>query len=76
MINKSEKNYSPNQILANEQIDYLAMPGQTMIGATIAQELYLESVDGALKSFERDYLQSLDCMVDIGKAVVADLEGE
>jgi hypothetical protein len=76
MSNESEKQYSQNQVFTNKQIDYLATPGQTFIGGTIAKDLYFEGVDEALSPYEREYLQSLECIVDIGKAVVADLEGK
>ncbi|WP_154232449.1 hypothetical protein [Pseudomonas syringae] len=45
MSNKSDKSYSPNQVFTNEQIDSLAMDGQTFVGGTIANEINLEGVE-------------------------------
>ena len=75
-IDWSENNYSPNQLFTNEQIDYLALQDKTFVGGTIANEINLDGLQLALNQCEITYLQELDCVVDIGKAVVADLELE
>lgn len=75
-IDWSENNYSPNQVFTNEQIDYLALQDKTFVGGTIANEINLDGLQLALNQCEITYLQELDCVVDIGKAVVADLELE
>lgn len=70
----TEKKYYPNQVLTNKQIDILTAPNSTWKGGVIAESIDFEGAQMALSQYEMEYLQALDCVVDIGKAIVADLE--
>ena len=71
---KSDNKYSPNQVLTNKQIDILTAPNTTWKGGVIAESIDFEGAQMVLSQYEMEYLQALDCVVDIGKAIVADLE--
>lgn len=71
---KSDNKYSPNQVLTNEQIDILTAPNSTWKGGVIAEIIDFEGAQFALSVYEMEYLQALESKVDIGKAIVADLE--
>lgn len=70
----AENKYSPNQVLTNKQIDILTAPNSTWKGGVIAEIIDFECAQFALSVCEMEYLQALECKVDIGKAIVADLE--
>ena len=70
----AENKYSQNQVLTNKQIDILIVPNSTWKGGVIAEIIDFEGAQLALSQYEMEYLQALDCVVDIGKAIVADLE--
>lgn len=71
---KSDNKYSPNQVLTNKQIDILTAPNSTWKGGVIAETIDFEGAQLALSQYEIEYLQALECVVDIGKAIIADLE--
>ena len=73
-VEPAEKKYSPNQVLTNKQIDILTAPNSTWKGGVIAESIDFEGAQLALSQYEIEYLQALDCVVDVGKAIVADLE--
>ena len=73
-VEPAEKKYSPNQVLTNKQIDILTAPNTTWKGGVIAETIDFEGAQLALSQYEIEYLQALDCVVDVGKAIVADLE--
>lgn len=73
-VEPAEKKYSPNQVLTNKQIDILTAPNTTWKGGVIAESIDFEGAQMALSQCEMEYLQALECKVDIGKAIVADLE--
>ena len=70
----AENKYSPNQVLINKQIDILTAPNSTWKGGVIAESIDFEGAQMALSQYEMEYLQALECKVDTGKAIVADLE--
>lgn len=70
----AENKYSPNQVITNKQIDILTAPNSTWKGGVIAETIDFEGAQFALTLYEMEYLQALECKVDIGKAIVADLE--
>lgn len=70
----AENKYSPNQVLTNKQIDILTAPNSTWKGGVIAETIDFEGAQFALTLYEMEYLQALECKVDIGKSIVADLE--
>lgn len=73
-VEPAEKKYSPNQVLTNKQIDILTAPNTTWKGGVIAESIDFEGAQMALTQCEMEYLQASECKVDIGKAIVADLE--
>lgn len=73
-VEPAEKKYSPNQVLTNKQIDILTAPNSTWKGGVIAETIDFEGAQLALSQYEIEYLQALDCVVDVDKAIVADLE--
>ena len=73
-VEPAEKKYSPNQVLTNKQIDILTAPNTTWKGGVIAETIDFEGAQMVLSQYEMEYLQALECKVDIGKAIVADLE--
>lgn len=73
-VEPAEKKYSPNQVLTNKQIDILTAPNTTWKGGVIAETIDFEGAQMVLSQYEMEYLQALECVGDIGTAIIADLE--